>query len=121
MGLFTASTEPLYPPPARTLRAVDSRELVPLVPAPARERLLALADRCALPAQTVCLEARLASGDDRVDLAVCLMPGFAAQGVLPGGFDHDGHAPAWRRCLGLLAAWGERRGVLSNATHEDTV
>ncbi|HET7504386.1 MAG TPA: hypothetical protein VFK02_25365 [Kofleriaceae bacterium] len=100
--------------PACVLRSAYDAGIAPLVGGDAHARILSVMDELEVPVQTVCYECRLASGDARVDVAVCLLAITAedVDGVLgPLGRRHRDDA-AWRRCLALLADWRSPRSGL---------
>jgi hypothetical protein len=65
---------PLFPPAACTLRACAPSDFEPLVAAAVLERMARCAAQFPVSAQTVCFESRLASDDDRIDLAFAIFP-----------------------------------------------
>jgi hypothetical protein len=93
--------------PARVLGAVDHARLRALIDREAQARSLAVMDELDVPVHTVCYECRLAPGDARVDVAVCLAA------MRPAGLDdvlgqlgrRRRSDPAWQRCLAFLADW----------------
>jgi len=92
--------------PGRILRSRGA-PLQALIDDRTREPIVALADELDVPVHAVCYECRLRRGDDRVDLAVCLLPmrTLCAYDVLGALGRRHIAVPAWRRCLELLAAW----------------
>lgn len=98
---------PLFPRASDVLAGAPLRALEPLVSAATRERLIACARECSLPAQTACYEVRLREGDERVDLALCLLPGFGfpEEHALAELEARYGDRPGWVRTLDFLEQW----------------
>jgi hypothetical protein len=89
-----------YPNPYEILAGVGAGPLRPLVSDAARARLLALASDLPFPVHTACYECRLSGEDDRVDLALCL---------LPAATEWDSRGPelaALRKRYGVSRGWG---------------
>lgn len=92
-------------PTARALfGSVSPGELSPLVTSSTQEQFLRLVRDLELPVQTACYECRLSGEDHRVDLALCVFPGFM-QSALASLRRAHGKDPAWGRALGFLRDW----------------
>lgn len=107
-GLFEA-------PPAQILRSVDHGRFAALVDGDARDRIQAVMDELSVPVHTVCYECRLAGGDPRVDVAVCLFPMRVTRAAdVLGRLGQRRRAdPAWQRCLDFLAEWSSPASPLA--------
>jgi len=89
------------------LESVPASQLEPLIDAATRARIIQLSRAFAVPAQTVCYEARLSEADRRTDLALCLIPGFLSnlEDVLARLPPPPVPDAAWRRSLDYLRDW----------------
>lgn len=89
------------------LESVPFPRLAPLIDEGTRDRIIQLSRAFAVPAQTVCYEARLSDSDRRTDLALCLLPGFLSNlgQVLEQLPVQPGADQAWGRSLAFLQDW----------------
>ncbi len=71
---MSTSSLPWFPTASDVLRAVPADALDPLVSPDTRQRITRMLAAFPVEAQTVCYECRLSEQDDRVDLALCLVP-----------------------------------------------
>src|SRR5205823_3382598 len=96
------------------LESIEPSRLAPLVDEATRARIIQLSRAFAVPAQTVCYEARLSDDDRRTDLALCLIPGFLSNldDVLTRLPPPPAPSQAWRRSLDYLRDWASPRSDL---------
>jgi hypothetical protein len=98
-----------YPDPHEILAGVEPAALRPLVSGAARARLLAFASALPFPVHTACYECRLSGEDDRVDLALCILPSameWESRGPgLAALRKRYGRSPGWGRALDFLEDW----------------
>ncbi len=92
---------------AATLLRRAPPHLAALVGERTHEALIALAEGFAVCVQTACYECRLSPGDDRVDLAFCVLPVW--ESVTDGTLEHllaaHAHDDRWVRSLSLVQTW----------------
>jgi hypothetical protein len=104
-----------FPRARDLLEALEPSALDPLVGEAQRAHVLRLVDDLAVPIQTACYEARLAEGDPRVDLALCVFPTIRpttlGRAAWPGCSPTDDR---WQRAGAFLDEWnapGSRLGA----------
>jgi len=110
MSLDTLATNRLvFPSATEVFRSAQRLPLAPLVDAATQEQLLELVRDFPVPVQTVCYECRLREDDDRVDLALCMLPPHAGQENFTGALDELAASrsgdPHWRRTVRFLQNW----------------
>jgi hypothetical protein len=98
-----------YLPAANILRSVNGPGLAPLVAEATQDYIERVAATCPLPVQTACYECHLGDADDRVDLALCILPG-CTDVSLGASFEQNFAAyrdhSAWRTPIEFLREWG---------------
>lgn len=102
----------VFPSTGEVLSSAQGLPLAPLVGVEAQKNILELGRGLALPVQTACYECRLAEHDDRVDLALCILPPYAdpkrfAKALAELIESHRGHRE-WERTASFLEKWASQ-------------